>query len=213
LLSVTRLAHLRWGAVPGSCRAPLSCARHRPCRPPDFRRVARFGERPVQSRGLTRNIHPLCASPLTGKLQQHRASVGVDFRALIRRRVRSQITGFIPRPGRCSPDLFPSEVSQLDRWAFALPSSASDRGFSAFQRLLPSSGGPGCRSDRAWKRLRRAPPTPCGFFTSLPNRVTFAFDGEPKAIRPCLACARQVRSDLVVPRRRPATVKQLAQPS
>jgi hypothetical protein len=87
---VTRLAHLQRGAEPRSCRAPLCCIGHHPCRSSNFRRVAWSRERPAQSRGLARGNHPVCASPLTGKLQQHRASVGVDFRALIRRGVRSR---------------------------------------------------------------------------------------------------------------------------
>lgn len=86
---VTRLAHFQWGAVPRSCRAPLFCIGHHPCWSSNLRRVARSRERPAQSRGLTRGIHPVCASPLLGKLQRHRASMGVDFRALIRRGVRS----------------------------------------------------------------------------------------------------------------------------
>jgi hypothetical protein len=55
--------------------------------------VAGIGEWSEQQRGLTHGIHPLRASPSKGELQRPRVSQGADFRALIRRRVRSQYTG------------------------------------------------------------------------------------------------------------------------
>jgi hypothetical protein len=55
--------------------------------------VAGIGERLAQQRGLTHGIHPLRTSPWEGELQRPRVSQDADFRALIRRRVRSQYTG------------------------------------------------------------------------------------------------------------------------
>jgi len=46
------------------------------------------------------------------------------------------VPGVTPATGRCSPDLFPSEVCQLDRRAHALPSSAFNGGFTAFRPLF-----------------------------------------------------------------------------
>jgi hypothetical protein len=89
LPSFVRLAHLRRGTAPRSRHAPPSCARHRPRPPSDLRRMTDYGERPVQHEGLSRGVLSVRASPPTGKLQRPRASQGVDFRALIRRRVRS----------------------------------------------------------------------------------------------------------------------------
>jgi len=47
LPSVSRLAHLRWSAVPSSGRAPSYHARHQPYPSSSFRRVSRLSERPV----------------------------------------------------------------------------------------------------------------------------------------------------------------------
>lgn len=105
------------------------------CNHPDFS-LARHpacagwltGEWPVQSTWLTHGVHPDRASPAKGELKRHRASQSVGFKALIRRRIRTRHMGVTPRPGRCSPDLSPSGVCQLDRWACALPSSTFDTG-------------------------------------------------------------------------------------
>jgi hypothetical protein len=128
-----------------------------------------FGERPVQSKGLAHGIHSVCASPPSGKLQQHRASQGVDFRALIRRRVRSRTRVLSPvqadalltfSPPRCADSIVGLSPSPRPLPVKVRP---------PFGGPLPHRGGPGYRSDRAWKRLRGAPSTPCGFLTSLPT--------------------------------------------
>jgi len=129
------------------------------------------GERPVRSRGLTRGNCPARASPLAGKLQRRPAGQGVDFRALIRRRVRFWHSVLPPYQADALLTFPPSEVCQPGRWAFALPSSAFDASLIALRRCPPSSGGPGYRSNRAWKKLREVSSTPCGFFTSLTDRL------------------------------------------
>jgi hypothetical protein len=169
LLSATRLVHLQCGTTPIFRRAPLPCARHHPYWPSNLRCMTRSGERPVQARGLMRGFPSACTSPPMDKLQQPPVSQGVDFRALIRQRVRSRYESVTPRPGRCSLDLSPSEVFELDRWAYALPSSALIEETVAFRRPPPPPGGSGYRSDRTWRKLRRVSSTPCGFLTSLPT--------------------------------------------
>jgi len=148
---VTRLAFFRWRTRPRSRHAPRCGAEHQPYRPSSVSWVAGISERSVSHRGLTHDIHPVRASPWSGKLQRPRVSQGVDFRALFRRRVRSRHTGVTPWPGRCSPDLSPSEVYQLVRWAFALPSSAFKTGTRLFRGHYLPCGGPGYRSKQAWK--------------------------------------------------------------
>jgi len=156
--------------------------------------VAGEGERPVRSRGLTRGICPARASPSAGKLQRRPAGQGVDFRALIRRRVRFWQGVLPPYQADALLTFPPSEVYQLDRWAFALPSSAFDASLIAFRRRPPSSGGPGYRSDRAWKKLRRVSSTPCGFLTSLPDRAASALGDEPRPSTPGCAFASPERT-------------------
>jgi hypothetical protein len=175
--------------------------------------VASFGERPAQSEGLTRVIHPVCASPPTGELQRHRASVGVDFRALIRRGVRSR-SRVLPLDQADALLTFPpSEVCQLDRWAFALPSSASGEGLVAFRRSLPSSRRSRVSIRPSLEVTPKSPSNPLRVFHLPPNRVTFALGDEPRTIRADLAFAKPVRSVLVVPLCRPPAVKPMAQPS
>jgi hypothetical protein len=186
-----RLLSVRSSPEIPSC--PSDSAGHHPCRPLRLRVVVGVGERSRSIQRVGARRSPGSPPPPFGEMQRHRASLGVDFRALIQRRVRSWGTGVIPRPGRCSLDLSPSEVCQLDRWTHVLPSSAFDMSTSVFRRASPHRGGPGYRSNRAWERLRRVPPTSYGFFTS-PFPATRALGYSPKAFRICLACARSMRA-------------------
>jgi hypothetical protein len=122
----------------------------------------------VQSRGLTRGFPSIGTSPSVGKLQFHRASQGVDFRALIRRRVRSRFPGVTPEPGRCSLDLFPLRGMQTRPLGSRPPFFRFRWRFVTFRCFFVHHNGSRYRSDRVWKRLRKVPPTSCGFFTSLP---------------------------------------------
>lgn len=112
--SSVRLAHLRQGSTPRSHRAPLSRSRLRPHRPSDLRRTTDFGERPVRSRGLLRGVLSVRPSPPMGKLQRPRASQGADFRASIRRRVRSRQRVLPHYQADALLTFSPSEVCQLE---------------------------------------------------------------------------------------------------
>jgi len=96
LPSITRLAHFQWGAAPGSCCAPPGCARHQPHRITQLSLSARRRRAARAIQRLMRGFHPVRPSPSMGKLQRLRVSQGVDFRASIRRRVRSRCPGFTP---------------------------------------------------------------------------------------------------------------------
>jgi hypothetical protein len=213
LLPVTRLSSLQRGTVSSSCRAPPDGIELHPPRPRNSRCTTSYGERSEQPGGLTRAIPPMGSSPPRGELQRHRASVGVDFRALIRRGVRSR-SRVLPLDQADALLTFPpSEVCQLVRWALALPSSASNEDSRTFRCRLPHRGGPGYRSDRAWKELRRAPPTPCGFLTSLPTESHSPPVTSRTLFAPAVLAHDMVRSDLVMPPCRSLTVKQVTQPS
>jgi hypothetical protein len=130
-------------------------------------RVARATQRVVARLSLGSRLTPL------GKLQRLRASQGVDFRAFIRRRVRSRY-GMLPLYQvdallTSSPPRYISSIVGLAPSPLPLSTKVS----FTFRRRLPSSGGPGYRSDRAWKKLQRVPSTPYGFFTSLPQPIRF----------------------------------------
>jgi hypothetical protein len=167
----------------------------------------------VQSKGLAHGIHSVCASPPSGKLQQHRASQGVDFRALIRRRVRSRTRVLSPVQADALLTFSPSEVCQLDRWAFALPSSASGEELATFRRSLPSSRRSRVSIRPSLEETPKSPSNPLRVFHLPPNRVTLALGDEPRTVRANLACAKPVRSDLVMPPCRSPAVKQMTQPS
>lgn len=106
----------------------------------------------------------------------------LNFRVLLRLRVRTLTVCFTTQRGRCSPDLPPLRGKPTQPLGKSPPPMRLDEHISptaSRPRDVAICGATGYQSDRAWDELQRVPPTPMRSSTLPPACTADRHTGEP----------------------------------